>query len=103
MSARPQRLNVELPEGVDQYFDKRNLEVLECFGMNAPDLLNDYSCAVEDALIKVITDMKKLKRDHDKLTAQFAVMIDALKETSAASEVNRLTAEISKGTADDLL
>jgi hypothetical protein len=101
MSIRPQRVNAELPEGVEQYFDQRNIEVLECFGMNAPDLLNDYSCAVEDALIKVMGDFKELKQRHNQLQARFSILIDALKETSAAADIEALSREAEEDNAAD--
>ena len=40
----------------------QSLEVLEHFGAEAPVLLNQYACAVEDALIEQVQRALKLRR-----------------------------------------
>ena len=44
---------------VSELSDKTK-EVIEHFGLEAPKLLNDYSCAVEDALIEQVKKVREL-------------------------------------------
>ena len=43
-------------------------EVLQHFGVNAPQLLNDYCMALEDSLIELIRKIKRLEADNRFLT-----------------------------------
>lgn len=47
-----------------------SLEVLKHFGGEAPKLLNDYSCAVEDALIEQVKRVKELSERIQQLTGE---------------------------------
>jgi hypothetical protein len=46
-------------------FSGQSKEILEHFGLEAPKLLNDYSCAVEDALIEQVKMNKALSEELD--------------------------------------
>ena len=74
-------LRVEGDFNYDPYEDKSydkylsgisddSLEVLKHFGGEAPDLLNRYSCAVEDALIEQVKKVTQLAEIIEKLTGQ---------------------------------
>lgn len=52
-----------------------SLEVLEHFGLEAPALLNQYSCAVEDALIEQVARANKLQEE----VKQLQDLIDVVK------------------------
>ena len=42
-----------------------SIEVLEHFGPEAPAILNNYAIALEDALIKVVEENEKLKKESE--------------------------------------
>ena len=46
-------------------------EVLEFFGVEAPTLLNDFSCALEDALIESGERYKALKQKYEALKSKY--------------------------------
>ena len=51
--------------GTDSYLSgisDTSLEVLEHFGAEAPALLNQYCCAVEDKLIEAVREVKRLEQ-----------------------------------------
>jgi len=50
-----------IPDHVADFFSDNSLEVLENFGYNTPELLNEYSCALEDAVIALQKENDKLK------------------------------------------
>ena len=43
------------------------IDVMEHFGIDAAHLLNEYACAVEDALIKVTRNNQMLKEENARL------------------------------------
>jgi hypothetical protein len=51
----------EIPDHVAEFFSDISLEVLEEFGYNTPQLLNEYSCALEDAVIALQKENNKLR------------------------------------------
>lgn len=66
---RPKRLKqkVKLSETIDVTdLTDASRDILEWFGLDAPNLLNVYSCALEDALIEQVRnrtkDIKEIKR-----------------------------------------
>ena len=101
MSVRPPKVDTKLPEGLDKYFDKKSMEILEYFGIHTPALMNNYCCAVEDALIDLVNKHKALKQEYSSIVARYGVLIDALKETTASKEVDEVVKEIEEGNAAD--
>ena len=73
--------NHEIPAHVAEFFSDISLEVLQEFGYDTPQLLNEYSCALEDALIE-------LQRENTKLRGSVAL---------AEMRVEGLRAKKSKG------
>ncbi len=61
VSLRKAKGNHEIPEHVAEFFSDISLEVLEEFGYNTPQLLNEYSCALEDAVIALQKENNKLR------------------------------------------
>ena len=52
---RPTRKKHRIPNTIDKKnLSKDTLDVLEAFGLEAPNLLNKYCCDVEDALIEQV-------------------------------------------------
>jgi len=49
-------------------------DVIEHFGIEAPDLLNKYSCAVEDALIEQVQRANNLSDEVEKLKDEAVAM-----------------------------
>ena len=45
------------------HFTPQSREVLEYFGLDAPYLLNEYCCKVEDALIEVVAKLQDAKQE----------------------------------------
>lgn len=61
-SNRPQQANFKLPETIERSaFSQESQEVLEHFGIEAPELLNNFCLALEDALIASVKAYEKLK------------------------------------------
>ena len=68
---RPERLKkpINLPKTIKvSELSDHTRDILEHFGLDAPSLLNTYSCALEDALIEqvkgksaAITEIKRLR------------------------------------------
>ena len=50
-----------IPASVAEHMTEESLEVLESFGLDAPHLLNQYACSVEDALIDSVNRAAKLQ------------------------------------------
>ena len=50
-----------IPDHIADFFPDTSLEVLENFGHNTPQLLNEYSCALEDAVIALQKENAKLR------------------------------------------
>ena len=80
-SLRAAKGNHFIPEHVAEFFSDISLQVMEEFGYNTPQLLNEYSCALEDALIE-------LQRENTKLRGSVAI---------AEMQVEGLRAKKSKG------
>ena len=79
-SVRPPISTTPLPEGLDQFFDEYSMDVLENFGIDAPALLNQYCCAVEDALIKVNDERTYLRQHVARLETQLATLVGLPRE-----------------------
>ena len=64
----------QLPESINwESFSEGSLAVFSCFGLDAPEKLNDYACAVEDKLIECLRKMQELGAENQKLRAELAV------------------------------
>lgn len=66
---RPKRLprSIDLPDKIDvNDLTQASKEILEWFGLDSPNLLNVYACALEDALIEQVRnrtkDIEEIKR-----------------------------------------
>ena len=57
----------QIPNHVKEHFSDLSLEVLEHFGFDAPQLLNEYCCALEDALLDQIRLVKDLRCENTAL------------------------------------
>ena len=73
--AKPQKSSEPLAEEIRQsaYFkslSEESAEVIEHFGVEAPGLLNKYSCAVEDALLEQVQRANALSTRVEELEAQ---------------------------------
>ena len=79
-SARPPKSSTPLPEGLDQFFDELSMDVLENFGIDGPALLNQYCCALEDALIQVNDERTYLRQHVGRLETQLATLVGLLRE-----------------------
>ena len=55
----------EVPAQVAEWLTDDSLEVVQHFGLQAPDLLNKYSNALEDALISQVRRVKELQAELD--------------------------------------
>ena len=60
----------EIAPIVAEFVSDKSLEILEHFGYEAPKLLNDYSNALEDALINQVEIIKQLRAEIDELKSQ---------------------------------
>jgi len=56
----------EVPDALKELMSPESLDIISHFGVEAPRLLNDYCCAVEDALIE---QMKKAIEYREKCVA----------------------------------
>ena len=79
-SVRPPKSTTPLLEGLDQFFDEYSMDVLENFGIDAPALLNQYCCALEDALIQVNDERTYLRQHVGRLETQLATLVGLLRE-----------------------
>jgi hypothetical protein len=52
----------EIPDHIAEFFSDISLEVLQEFGWETPKLLNEYSCALEDACIALQKENNELRR-----------------------------------------
>ena len=60
---------LKIPPQVAEFFSPESLEVLEHFGLEAPALLNQYCCTLEDVLIETVGEREDLKEKlENKLT-----------------------------------
>ena len=55
----------EIPAQVAEWLTDDSIEVVQHFGLQAPDLLNKYSNALEDALIEQVRRVKELQAELD--------------------------------------
>lgn len=69
----------DIPEELRNYFDEESFAVLEYFGLHTPELLNQYSCSVEDAFLETLGKLQQLQQRHSKLEQQFQMLMKALK------------------------
>lgn len=67
-----------------------SLEVLQHFGEEAPHLLNQYSCAVEDALIE------QVKRNQELQTELAALKGESAPEPAESEELKQAKAQLEK-------
>ena len=51
----------DLPPAVLDSFSEESLDVLRTFGIEDPNILNNYACHVEDALIEQVKKVQELK------------------------------------------
>ena len=59
---RAKRRSHVIPAVVAEHLDDASLEVITHFGLTAPQLLNEYSCAMEDIVIELMKENRDLKR-----------------------------------------
>ncbi len=65
---KPKKHSGELPKTiVISELSTDTQEVIEHFGIEAPSLLNNYSMALEDALIECVNSLKTLKKKYEEL------------------------------------
>ena len=73
----------ELPDEARQYFSKQSLEVFETFGVEAPHLLNQYACSVEDSFITQTQKLNDLRKEHEQLKKEQARLLKILNKAVA--------------------
>lgn len=72
LSSRPTKTTAPLPKTiVVSELSDGTKDVLEYFGVEAPVLLNDFSCALEDALIESVARYKELKQKYEALKSKY--------------------------------
>ena len=59
----------QIPSVVAEFLSDDSLEIVQHFGLEAPKLLNDYSNALEDALINQVEIIKQLRAEIEELKA----------------------------------
>ena len=59
----------EIPAVIAEFLSDESLEIVQHFGLEAPKLLNDYSNALEDALINQVSIIKELRAELAELKA----------------------------------
>ena len=59
----------EISPQVTEWLSDDSIEVMQHFGLEAPDLLNKYSNALEDALIEQVRQVKLLRAELAELKA----------------------------------
>ena len=64
-------------------FSDKSIEVLETFGLEAPTLLNQYACAVEDHLIDAIEKIKALKAERQVIADAYSQLRNEYNEYKA--------------------
>ena len=74
--SRPEKVKpFEIPDVISEHFDEYSLDVLKSFGMDAPAKLNNYACALEDALIEQVEKIQILRQHIENLQNNKAVVI----------------------------
>ena len=58
-----------IPAVVAEFLSDESLEITQHFGLEAPKLLNDYSNALEDALIEQVKLVQDLRAELEALKA----------------------------------
>ena len=90
-SIRPQVVNIDVPEVITTAeLTDHTQEILHHFGLNAPSLLNTYSCCLEDALIESVQKMKMWRELYEEQSI----------ELSAARDLNALRQQLIKEESD---
>jgi len=88
---KPKAVNIELPETIATAdLSEHSQDILSHFGLEAPSLLNIYSCRLEDALIEAVQKMKMWRELYEE---------QAL-ELSAARDLNALRQQLIKEEAE---
>ena len=88
---KPKAVNIELPETITTAeLSEHSQEILSHFGLEAPSLLNIYSCHIEDALIEAVQKMKMWRELYEEQSI----------ELSAARDLNALRQQLIKEEAD---
>lgn len=59
----------QIPSVVAEFLSDDSLEIVQHFGLEAPKLLNDYSNALEDALIEQVKLVKQLRAELEAIKA----------------------------------
>ena len=67
------------------------LEVMETFGINCADTLNNYSCELEDRLIELVETIAVQKSKLKVLADAYALQRDEIQSLKAAHETNVTT------------
>ena len=76
--------DVVIPETLNRSdFSDKSIEVLETFGLEAPTLLNQYACAVEDHLIDAIAKIKDLRAERQVITDAYSQLREEFNEYKA--------------------
>ena len=74
---KPKAVNIELPETiVTAELSQHSQDVLSHFGLEAPSLLNIYSCHLEDALIEAVQKMKMWRELYEEQSIELAAARD---------------------------
>lgn len=82
--------NHEIPDVIQRSdFSEDSLDVLENFGLEAPTLLNQYACAVEDQLIALVDTIKGLRAERQIIADAYAALRDEFNEYKAAATTER--------------
>lgn len=64
----PSRVKKPLPKTIDiSELSEETIDVLESFGLEAPKLLNDYACALEDALVEQVALASNVHKEVKRL------------------------------------
>jgi predicted glycosyltransferase len=75
IEAKPEN-GYEISPQVTEWLSDDSVEVMEHFGLEAPVLLNNYACAVEDALIEQVKKNSELQQQVEAATE---LITDALR------------------------
>ena len=78
----------DLPEELRPYFSDYSWDVLENFGIDAPALVNQYACKVEDAFIKTHKEMLHYKQETERLRHQLSRLYQLLHEIDPETETD---------------
>ncbi len=88
---RPKAVHIEVPETIQTAeLSQHSQDIISHFGLEAPSLLNIYSCHLEDALIEAVQKMKMWRELYEEQSI----------ELSAARDLNALRQQLIKEEAD---